>query len=847
MKKAIRLMTVRVFKTWMWLACFVALSISSLKANAIDIKLESGDVLRLEPVEAGIIRVRLSVDGTFTPSLMERYGIVRTNWEPCETAVVEKAGVVKLITANEILEVGRDGSMQLLDTNGGVICRQILPLLSKLNAAQTSAYRTRQASLSDYFKGERRSTGQAQIIGYAQTNMAAEPDDLHPFDLAPATSSFGLTFDIGETDRFYGLGTASARRLQLRGHAYRLWTQYRGNFGFNASKHDWDQTEGPIPLLLSTGGWGVFVNTTWVHYYDIGRYETNRTFIWGPSGQLDFYLLIGKTLPKLLDLYTEITGKPRLLPEFGYGLSFVANSMSNQHDVLEDMRLFRKSGIPCDTIGLEPQWMKKNYDFSHNVEWNSPDKFYMESWLIPDRGATMIGAMDRLGFKLSLWLCCDDDLTMEEERLVAQREGRGKDFPAEPDAWFNHLQKFVQQGVRAFKMDPGTLFQEHPNRQYYNGRTDLENHNLTQVLYHKQMCQGYEEFTGKRAMTHYCGAYAGVQHWGTTTMGDNGGGHKALIGMLNYAMSAHMNVSCDMETQAHNLTVNGKPAHANTPYDTGAEWQGIHFGFLQPWSQHNNWAYAEEPWLLGKQGEAIYRDYAQLRYSLMPYIYSAAYQGFLTAMPIMRPMPLMFTDDQKLADCSYEYMLGDSLLVVVFSDRVYLPAGRWIDYWTGTAYQGPLEMPCVYPINRAGGLFIRAGAIIPYWPDMDYVGEKPAETIKLQVYPDGQSDYKLYEDDGDSMEYLTGAVATTRFHCEESSKQVKFTIAPRRGNYQGMPYLLNYNISIHMIRPKSLTVSAGDAAENTSWSYDTETKTVNLDVSEDPERKTPLTIRCDKD
>src|SRR5207244_10131441 len=102
-----------------------------------------------------------------------------------------------------------------------------------------------------------------------------------------------------------------------------------------------------------------------------------------------------------------------------------------------------------------------------------------------------------------------------------------------PDAWFNHLGKFVKQGVRCFKMDPQNLIEEHATRRYYNGRSDLENHNLTQVLYHKQMCVGFEQLTGQRAMNHYCGAYAGVQHWGATTMGDNGGGTLALAWMLN--------------------------------------------------------------------------------------------------------------------------------------------------------------------------------------------------------------------------------------------------------------------------------------------------------------------------
>ena len=122
---------------------------------------------------------------------------------------------------------------------------------------------------------------------------------------------------------------------------------------------------------------------------------------------------------------------------------------------------------------------------------------------------------------------------MEEERQVALREGRGSEFPEEPDAWFNHFRKFVRNRSRCFKMDGANEIEEHPARKYYNGRSNLENHNLAQVLYHKQMCLGYEAFAKQRAMTYYGAAYAGVQHWGTSWMGDNGGGRNALVWMLS--------------------------------------------------------------------------------------------------------------------------------------------------------------------------------------------------------------------------------------------------------------------------------------------------------------------------
>ena len=527
-------------------------------------------------------------------------------------------------------------------------------------------------------------------------------------------------------------------------------------------------------------------------------------------------MVLFHTTHVLAGIYTEITGRPRLMPQFAYGLTYVSQITQNEHEILNDSRLFREHRIPCDVLGIEPQWMKRNYDFSHQPEWN-PNKFYVQGWA--GGRPPFIGGLDRTGFKLSLWSCCDDDLTMEEERQVALREGRGSDFPKQPDAWFNHFQKFVREGVRCFKQDGSRQIEEHPLRQYYNGRSDLENHNLTQVLYHKQMCLGYEAFAKQRAMTYYGAAYAGVQHWGATWMGDNGGGPNALAWMLSAGMSGHMNTTCDMDTRG----------------------PGLHFGFLQPWSQHSNWADTSQPWFLGERAEAMYRDYARLRYSLLPYIYSAAGAGHLTSMPIIRAMPLMYPEDLQLANSVTEYMLGDSLLVTAFTDRVRLPAGRWIDYWTGTEFEGPTEMPCVYPTNRAGGLFIKAGAIIPYWPEVEFVGQQPLNTLKLHVYPEGQSDYTLYEDDGNSLAYLDGAMAVTRVHCESGPGGVALTIEPRQGTYDRMPRQRGYEVWIHAKPATNLAVNGSPAAGD----YDAAAKATRLAVQEDPARQAAIRIRCD--
>jgi alpha-glucosidase (family GH31 glycosyl hydrolase) len=150
-------------------------------------------------------------------------------------------------------------------------------------------------------------------------------------------------------------------------------------------------------------------------------------------------------------------------------------------------------------------------------------------------------------------------------------------------------------------------------------------------------------------------------------------------------------------------------------------------------------------------------------------------------------------------------------------------------------------MPCVYPTNRAGGLFIKAGAIIPYWPEMDFVGEQPVNPLKLHVYPEGVSDYTLYEDDGNSLAYLSGAVAVTRVRCEAGPVAVTLTIEPRQGTYARMPLRRDYEVWIHSRPAKKLAINGTLAAAD----YDPVAKATRIAVQEDAGRKAAIHLLCE--
>jgi alpha-glucosidase (family GH31 glycosyl hydrolase) len=216
-----------------------------------------------------------------------------------------------------------------------------------------------------------------------------------------AGKGYSIRFPLAAGERMYGLGDVSRENIQRRGRRYEIWVK-------NVNSYI------PMPMIVSSKGWGLLMNTTWRNYFDVGEKDKDALICEAPEGDVDFYVFTGKDYKELLDIYTQLSGRPQMLPAFGYGFTFVANQFIDQFNLVRDCYEFRKIDFPCDVIGLEPGWMEKFYDFSTRKTWN-PRLFTFPSWS-KARGMTWIGALNRIGFKLSLWLCFNYDLYRYEEQ-----------------------------------------------------------------------------------------------------------------------------------------------------------------------------------------------------------------------------------------------------------------------------------------------------------------------------------------------------------------------------------------------------------------------------------------------
>lgn len=747
------------------------------------VKINDGLTVSVEACSESIFRIKVSPRKDFTESLMERYELIKTDWSEVKTDISDKGGVWTLKTPEYSLAINKKtGVMTVKDAKGGKVIREVrfLPEKEGLCGEMRSFINEKYADLKVADNG-------GGIIG--DDNGKFGEVDKHEIPAADAVSILSISMENGE--RFYGGGSTSRDHIQHRGEFLRMWTTYQ-------------QTEIPMPFMMSSRGWGVYNNSTRKSFFDIGSQQKTKFNIINTFDEADFFLMMGKDMPAILNEYTLVTGRTYVLPKWAYGLCFGPNMREEQFDILNDAVRFRQFDVPCDVFWLEPQWMEKRYDFSTKKKWNY-DRFSPEPYWLQDQypktmhNRLFIGKLRSMGFHLGLWLCEEYDLSIQEEDIIAERTG-GK--LSGQEHWMDHLTVFMDQGVEGFKLDPARTIDNHTNWEYYNGRTDKEMHNLNQVLLPKQMRELGRKYNGKRTWHHYCGGWSGTQRWTASTSGDNGGGKTALYDQLNLGMSGFLNTSCDVMSVPREL-----------------EMQGLHFGLFLPWVQINSWFSMMHPFYYAKEEQDIYRFYVKLRYSLAPYIYSMALEAAQNGMPIVRSMPLCFPEDRNCDDMTYQYMFGDNFCVGIFTNEIYLPKGTWTDAWSGEKVVSKGEtFTREYPSDRAGLLFIREGAIIPTQPDVEYLGARPFDRVILKVYPHGDSAYTMLDDDGESYEYENGGIASTLFESHERDGGVEVVVNPVQGSFKGMPSEREYSFRIQRdSRPASVSLN-GAAVQD--WTYE---------------------------
>ncbi len=239
----------------------------------------------------------------------------------------------------------------------------------------------------------------------------------------------------------------------------------------------------------------------------------------------------------------------------------------------------------------------------------------------------------------------------------------------------------------------------------------------------------------------------------------------------------------------------------------------------------------KEPWNYGADGLRNFKKYDSLRYTLLPYLYSYAWEQYKTGMPLMRALVLHYQHDKNVYEIGDQYLLGEQMMVCPVTTKgaqtrtVYLPEGDWFDYWTGKQYTGKQYIHVVTPLDIMP-LFVKAGSIIPTQPVMNYTGENEVRELTLNVYP-GNGRMEWYEDDGKSLDYQQGKRCITSMQVNTTANELKLTIEKGSGAFESK--VNSYAIVVHsnampakvILNGKTLASYAGiEQVDATGYYYD---------------------------
>jgi alpha-D-xyloside xylohydrolase len=553
------------------------------------------------------------------------------------------------------------------------------------------------------------------------------------------------------------------------------------------------------------------------------------TALWSEVGDgIDYTFVYGPQLDQVIAGYRRLTGRATLLPRWAFGLWQSRQRYETAQQSLDVVDEYRRRGVPFDNIVQDWMYWRENSWGSHQFDatrFPDPDawikalherhahlmisvwgKFYSGEYA----GNENFQAMQQAGFLYQ------PTLTEGIHDWVGRGTYNFTFYDAfNPGArrlfWAQINTALFRRGVDAWWMDatepdvvqpsPTTL----AKTQHFMGRTALGP--AARVLNAYSLENSRAVYEGQRAaapdqrvfiLTR--SGFAGIQRYATTTWsGDVTSTWTALAKQIPAGLGYSLSGVPYWTTDSGGYTMPARFSAKSPKPEDAEEWRELNARWFQfatfcPVTRLHGELQPREPWTFGGDTHPAYQTivkFDRLRYRMLPYIYSLAGAATLDAGTFMRPLVMDFPRDAKARTIADQYLFGPALLVApvtTYQARqrpVYLPAtpGGWFDFWTGAATAGGQTIDAPAPYD-ALPLFVRAGAIVPFGPELQYTGEKPADPITLYVYAGADGTFTLYEDDGLTYGYERGEFA--RIPLRWDNTRHTLTIGKREGAFPGM-------------------------------------------------------------
>ena len=650
---------------------------------------------------------------------------------------------------------------------------------------------------------------------------------------------FKIHRQLSPEEKIFGLGDEYGP-LSRKGRRWRLWNRDC------CRKYEKDPRYSSIPFLVSSRpgnfcAW--FLDNPGRLEIDVGKKYPGLLSFHGVGADADLYFLSAQSLKELVSLYTSLTGRTFLPPLWAIGYQQSRWSYFSEQEVLELVSEFETRRIPLAAVHLDIHYLDNYKVFTVN----------------PRRFPDLAGLTQKLAAKGIRLVTIIDSGVKSEKNYPTYEKGASSNFFCEreqggefraqvwpqncafPDFfrkevqeyWALEHQELFDQGVAGIWNDmnePSMWKEEIRFRDFIFPLRHLLKPKMTHLihgrkvrhsecrnLYGQKQCEAtlmaFQKFRpGQRPFILTRSAFAGIQRLAATWTADNTSKFGHLKGSITEILSLGMSGVSFTGADIGGFRKNCSP-------ELYARW--IEMGAFYPLCRTHSaiTASRQEPFRFGAEVEAIARKYINLRYRLLPAIYSLFRASHETGLPLWRPLMMEFPDDHAASGIEDQLMFGEFLMLAPVikagarNRSIYLPAGKWTDFWSEKIFQGPGWIEMDAGLDKMP-MLVRQGAILVFQPRPEL--KIPWPELELDIYPGpGVSRFSLYEDDGESEGYLGGKFSLREFSLEKTRTGTRFSVSARQGNLDIPPR--QTKIKLHL--QESIPSIRVDTEQQTQFSF----------------------------
>jgi alpha-D-xyloside xylohydrolase len=598
------------------------------------------------------------------------------------------------------------------------------------------------------------------------------------------------SFLLDKDEAIYGLGQQMNGRMNQRGQYIYMLQQ---------------NMKVAIPFIHSIKGYGLFWdNYSPTHFTD----SDNETFFDSEVGDCaDYYFMYGGNADGVIAQMRDLTGQAPLMPMWTFGFSQSRERYKTQNELLEVVEKYRSLKVPLD--GIIQDWQYWGSDSNWNAMSFQPNIFPDPKGMVDKvhqmNAHIFIVAWPGVGPKTKQYA------EFKEKNMLINFDTWPPKGGVKPYDVYNPKARgiywdYLNKGIFSLGADAWWLDSSEPDHinfkpEDFDQPTYLGSFRSVRNAFPLQHVGGVYDnqrkvSSDKRVSILTRSAFAGQQRYGANTWSGDVGSNwqtfrKQISAGLNFSLSGIPYWNTDIGGFFAGSFVKGGGAKNPDFQELYVRW--MQFATFTPLMRSHGTDIPREIYQFGERGSwpfDVQEKFINLRYSLIPYTYSTAWNVTHNSGSFIRALMMDFPKDKKAINIDNQFMFGRSILVTPITDKgvktqpVYLPAGtKWIDFWTGDNFDGGTTIDKASPIDILP-LYIKAGSIIPWGPKVQFAEEKKWDNLEVRIYPGADADFTLYEDEGNSYNYEKGQFSEVHFHWDDSDKLL--SISDRKGNFPGM-------------------------------------------------------------